>query len=128
MLGKSRLIEIFLRTPPSTSIGWSARLGLEMALFPSYITLPPKCQLRVIFRSLAPSRMPSGDRNLVVRYSAAILVLAIKALLASKLGRGAVGTGQYFPLELPGRFPKLAAHEWPLSANGEVRYAPNTSR
>jgi len=36
--------------------------------------------------------------------------------------------GQYFPLELPGRFPKLAAHEWPLSANGEVRYTPNTSR
>ena len=29
---------------------------------------------------------------------------------------------QHFPLELPGRFPKIATHEWPLSANGEVRY------
>jgi len=33
-------------------------------------------------------------------------------------------TVQYFPLELPGRFPKLAAHEWLLLVNGEVRYTP----
>ena len=31
-------------------------------------------------------------------------------------------TGQYLPLELPGRFPKLAAHEWLLLVNGDVRY------
>jgi len=39
-----------------------------------------------------------------------------------------VKNGQYLPLELPGRFPKLAAHEWLLLVNGEVRYIPNTSR
>jgi len=43
-------------------------------------------------------------------------------------GYSAVDIGQYLPLELTGRCPKLAAHEWPLSANGEVRYTPNTSR
>jgi hypothetical protein len=36
--------------------------------------------------------------------------------------------GQYLPLELPGRFPKLAAHELLFLVNGEVRYAANTSR
>jgi len=36
--------------------------------------------------------------------------------------------GQYLPLVSPGRFLKLAAHEWLLSANGEVRYTLNTSR
>ena len=39
-----------------------------------------------------------------------------------------VDIGQYFPLELPGRLPKLAAHERPFSANGEVCYTLNTSR
>jgi hypothetical protein len=37
-------------------------------------------------------------------------------------------TGQYLPLELPGCFLELAAHEWLLSANGEVRFTLNTSR
>ncbi|MDH5619605.1 MAG: hypothetical protein OEZ11_13370 [Gammaproteobacteria bacterium] len=36
--------------------------------------------------------------------------------------------GRCFPFELPGRVLKLAAREWRLSANGEVRYALNTSR
>gem|GEM_PF-3681472 len=36
--------------------------------------------------------------------------------------------GQYLPLELPGHFPKLAAHEGLLLVNGEVRYTPDTSR
>lgn len=31
----------------------------------------------------------------------------------------AVRNGQYLPLELPSGFLKLAAHEWPLSVNGE---------
>ena len=43
-------------------------------------------------------------------------------------GHQAVDIGQYLPLELPRRFPKLAAHEWLLLLNGEVRYTPNTSR
>jgi hypothetical protein len=36
--------------------------------------------------------------------------------------------GQILPLELPRCFPELAAHEWRLSANGEVRYTRNTGR
>ena len=40
----------------------------------------------------------------------------------------AVRNGQHLPLELPGFFPKLITGEWPVSANGEVRYTPNISR
>jgi hypothetical protein len=36
--------------------------------------------------------------------------------------------GQYLPLVSPGRFLKLAAHEWLISANGEARYTLNSSR
>ena len=39
-----------------------------------------------------------------------------------------VDIGQYLPLELPGGLPKLAAREWLLSVNGEVRFTPNSSR
>jgi hypothetical protein len=40
----------------------------------------------------------------------------------------APNVGQKLPLELPGGLLKLAAREWLLSANGEVRFTPNTSR
>ncbi|MGB6041824.1 MAG: hypothetical protein WBF93_01590 [Pirellulales bacterium] len=33
--------------------------------------------------------------------------------------REVTSIGQYLPLELPSGFLKLAAHEWPLSVNGE---------
>jgi hypothetical protein len=42
--------------------------------------------------------------------------------------RRAAASGQYLPLELHGRFPKLAAQEGLLLANGEVRFTTNTSR
>jgi len=35
--------------------------------------------------------------------------------------------GQYFPLGIFVLIPKLAAHEWLLSVNGEVHYTVNTS-
>lgn len=43
-------------------------------------------------------------------------------------GAEVVIVDQYLPLELPGHFPKLAAHEGLLLVNGEVRYTPDTSR
>ena len=36
--------------------------------------------------------------------------------------------GRYFPLEIPDHVLELAAREWRLSVNGEVRYTLNTSR
>ena len=40
----------------------------------------------------------------------------------------AVRNGQYSPLELPERFPKLAAREWPLLLNGMVCFTLDRSR
>ena len=39
-----------------------------------------------------------------------------------------VKDGQYFPLGILGDTPKLAAQEWPLLVNGEVRFTRETSR
>jgi hypothetical protein len=68
----------------------------------------------------------------LLRFISAFVVSRLIVLGSPLESTGEIGseltTGQFLPLVSSGRILKLGAHEWLLSANGEVRYTLNTSR